>query len=307
MEHIIKNYSELTTNVLRRDALDILEAGYGAILTKEAIRNSVIKNNGMLQCKNESIHLSDYERVFVVAIGKCANDAGQALEDILEENLTDGVVIDIKPAEFKKLRSFVGTHPYPSEQNVLAVKEIVAMISGLSEKDLVITVISGGGSSLLSLPYKITTEELSAITRKLMDKSAPIRELNIVRKHLSEVQGGSLAKKAYPAKVISLIFSDVPGNDIATIASGPTVLDQSTKEEAEAILEKYDIREECGLPELETMETPKDEKYFANVKNLLVVTNDIALQTMEKKAEELGYHTTIENDRVEGVARDFGE
>ncbi len=306
MEHIIKNYSELTTNSLRRDALDILEAGYGAILTKEAIRNVVKKDDGILQCKNESIHLSDYERVFVVAIGKCANDAGQALEDILGENLTDGIAIDVKPAEFKKLRSFVGTHPYPSEQNVLAVKEIVAMISGLSEKDLVVTVISGGGSSLLSLPYKITTEELSAITRKLMDKSAPIRELNIVRKHLSEVQGGSLAKKAYPAKIISLIFSDVPGNDIATIASGPTVLDQSTKEEAEAILEKYAIRAECGLPDLETMETPKDEKYFANVKNLLVVTNDIALQTMAKKAEELGYHTTIENDRVEGVARDFG-
>ncbi len=307
MEHLIKNYDELATNVLRRDALDILEAGYGAILTKQAIRNAVIRTDDVVRFNNESIRLSDYERIFVIAIGKCASDAGQALEEILGENITDGAVIDMKPAEFKKLRSFVGTHPYPSEQNVLAVKEIVAMISGLSEKDLVIAVISGGGSSLLSLPHKITTDELTAITKKLMDKSAPIRELNIVRKHLSEIQGGSLAKIVYPAKVISLIFSDVPGNDLATIASGPTVLDQSTKDEADAILEKYDIRAECGLPELETIETPKEEKYFANVKNLLVVTNDIALQMMSKKAEELGYNAKIENERIQGIAREFGE
>ncbi|MFA6565523.1 MAG: DUF4147 domain-containing protein, partial [Candidatus Paceibacterota bacterium] len=213
----------------------------------------------------------------------------------------------VKPGEFKKLRSFVGTHPYPSEQNVSAVKEVVAMMSGLTEKDLVIAVISGGGSSLLSLPHNITTAELTAVTRKIMDKSAPIRELNIVRKHLSDIQGGSFAKMAYPAKIISLIFSDVPGNDIATIASGPTVPDASTREEAEAILAKYDIRHECGLPELETIETPKDEKYFANVKNFLIVTNVIALDAMATKAAELGYDARVESDRTEGIAREFGE
>ncbi len=307
MEHIIKNYGELATNPLRSDALDILEAGYGAILTKEAIQNTVIKNDGVIQLKNQNIRFSEYERIFIVAVGKCGVEAGKELEQILGERITDGIVLDIRAGSFKKLRSFVGTHPYPSDQNVIAVKEISAMISCLSEKDLVIAVISGGGSALLSLPHKITTEELTAITKKLMDKSAPIRELNVVRKHLSEIQGGSLAKIAYPAKIISLIFSDVPGNDLETIASGPTVLDYSTKEDAEVILEKYDIRKECGLPDLETMETTKDEKYFANVKNILVVTNDIALQAMAKKAEELGYSVSIENDRVQGIACELGE
>lgn len=307
MEHIIKNYDEIGTTSLRRDALDILEAGYRAILTKEAIHTAVVKTEEGISIQNENIRFSDYERIFVVGIGKCATDAGNALEEILGERITDGVVIDIKQGEFKKLRSFVGTHPYPSAQNVFAVKEIIMMLSELTEKDLVITVISGGGSSLLSLPHKITTEELTAITRKIMDKSATIRELNIIRKHLSDIQGGSFAKMTYPAKVISLIFSDVPGNDLTTIASGPTVLDQSTKEDAEAILEKYNIRVECGLPELETIETPKDEKYFAHVKNFLIVTNDIALLAMAKKAKELGYDARIENDRVEGIARELGE
>jgi len=307
MEHIIKNYGELATNPLRGDALDILEAGYDAILTKEAIKNTVIKTGDEIRFKDENVRLSEYERIFVVAVGKCAVEASAVLQDILGEKITDGVVIDIKRSEFQKMHSFIGTHPYPSEQNVLASKEIVAMLSGVTEKDLVITVISGGGSSLLSLPHKITTEELTAITKKLMDKSVPISELNIVRKHLSEIQGGSLAKMAYPAKIISLIFSDVPRNDLAIIASGPTVLDHSTKTDAEAILEKYRIRNECGLPDLETRETPKEEIYFANVRNLLVVTNDIALQAMAKKAEELGYATAIENNQVQGIARELGE
>jgi glycerate-2-kinase len=307
MKHIIKNYEEIGTTPLRRDALDILEEGYAAILTKGAVLRTVSKKENGIQIQNEEISFSDYERIFVVAIGKCATEAGSALEEIFGEKITDGIVLDMKSGEFKKLRSFVGTHPYPSEQNVSAVKEIVAMISELTEKDLVIAVISGGGSSLLSLPHKITTEELTAITRKIMDKSAPIRELNIVRKHLSDIQGGSLAKTAYPAKVISLIFSDVPGNDIATIASGPTVLDTSTKEEAEVILAKYDIRAACELPELEMIETPKDEKYFANVKNLLIVTNTVALNAMAKKAAELGYNASVESDRAEGIAREFGE
>jgi len=307
MEHIIKNYGENATTPLRRDALDILEAGYNAILTKAAIHGTVDKNERGILVSGENIPFSGFERLFIVAIGKCAVDAGLALEEILGEHITDGIVLDMKPGRFNRIRSFVGTHPYPSTQNVAAVKEIVSMLSKLTERDLVITVISGGGSSLLSLPHEISTDDLTKITREIMDKSAPISELNIVRKHLSDIQGGQLAKLAYPAKMVSLIFSDVPGNDLATIASGPTVRDESTREEAESILAKYDIRTVCGMSELETIETPKDKKYFANVKNHLIVTNVIALEAMKKKAEELGYKARIENDRIQGVAREFGE
>ena len=307
MEHIIKNFDELAITTLRMDALQILEAGYEAILTKSAICLAVSKNEDGITLGTEQINFSEYNRIFVVAIGKCAVDAGSALEEILGEKITDGIVIDVKSGEFKKLRSFVGTHPYPSEQNVSAVKEVVSMVSDLIEKDLLIAIISGGGSSLLSLPHKISIEELTKITRELMDQGATIQELNSVRKHLSDIQGGQLAKIAYPAKVVSLIFSDVPGNDLAVIASGPTVIDRSTKEEAEAILSKYNIRDLLALLNIETIETPKDEKYFVNVKNLLIVTNTIALQAMVKKASELGYTAKIESDRVEGIAREFGE
>lgn len=307
MEHIIKNYDKLAATPLSRDALDILEAGYGAILTGSAIRRIVQKNERGIRLQNEDIPFSAFERIFIVAIGKCAIQAGFALEEILGESITDGIVLDVRSEKFKRIRSFSGTHPYPSERNVLASKEIVALLSGLTERDLVIAVISGGGSALLSLPHGIHTGELAKISRAIMDKGAPIRELNIVRKHLSDIQGGQMAKIAYPAKIVSLIFSDVPGNDLSAIASGPTVLDASTKEEAEAILAKYDIGKTCDLPSLETIETPKDEKYFANVKNLLVVSNDIALSAMAKKASELGYSANIESDRIEGIAREFGE
>lgn len=306
MNHRIKNFDEIAVTTLRMDALQILEAGYEAILTKSAIHRAVSVNENDLILGAEHINFLDYNRIFVVAIGKCAVDAGSALEEILGEKITDGVVIDVKAGEFKKLRSFVGTHPYPSEQNVSAVKEIVSMISSLTEKDFLIAIISGGGSSLLSLPHHLSPEDLTKITREIMNQSATIQELNIVRKHLSDIQGGQLAKIAYPAKVVSLIFSDVPGNDLATIASGPTVIDQSTKEEAEAILAKYNIRDLLVLSNIETIETPKDEKYFDNVKNFLIVTNAIALQAMMKKASEIGYSAKIESDHVEGIAREFG-
>jgi glycerate-2-kinase len=305
MEHIIKNFEEIATSPIRHDALEILEAGYEAILTKKAIKRSVNSREDAIVFEKLSVPVTG--RVFVVAVGKCSVDAGQEIEEILGDKITDGIVIDMKPGKFKKLRSFVGTHPYPSAKNVVAAREIVKMISNLTKNDLVITIISGGGSSLLSLPHGISTDDLTKITREIMDKSAPISELNIVRKHLSDIQGGSFAKMAYPAKVVSLIFSDVPGNDLATIASGPTVLDSSTREEAELILEKYTIRIACNLSNLETIETPKEEKYFENVKNILIVTNDIALEAMRVKASKLGYNAKIESNHVQGIAREFGK
>ena len=307
MEKIIKNYDELATTPLRRDAMDILETAYESINTKNLIKKTVVRSDGRVRIQDVEFKLEDYDRVFFVGIGKCSVDAATAIEDILGDKITDGLVIDQKSRTFKKVRSFVGTHPYPSEQNVTAAKEVVAMLTGLTEKDLVLTVISGGGSSLLSLPHKISTDTLMLITRIMMDKGAPIHELNIVRKHLSEVQGGQLAKIAYPAKIVSLIFSDVPGNDLTTIASGPTVSDESTIHEAEALFVKYDILKECRLISLEAVETPKEEKYFENVHNLLVLSNDIALEAMKTKATDLGYSAEILNDKIQGEARELGK
>jgi glycerate-2-kinase len=216
-------------------------------------------------------------------------------------------VLDVKSGIFKKLTSRVGTHPYPTERNVEAAKEIQAMLEKATEKDLALMVISGGGSSLLCLPHELKCESITKITKVLMDKGAPIHEINTVRKHLSEIQGGWLAEMAYPAKVVSLIFSDVPGNDIGFVASGPTVFDTTAKVDAEEILIKYDAFKVCEIPYCEILETPKDEKYFKNVHNILVVTNDTALLAMAKKATELSYGAVICGNCAEGEAREFGK
>ena len=276
-------------------------------MTKNAIHRCLATDDGNLKIMNFEFRREDYNRIFFVGIGKCAVDAGLAVEEILGEKITDGVIVDVKEGTFKKMRSFLGTHPFPSEQNVLAAKEVAEMLKNLTEKDLVLTVISGGGSSLLSLPHGISPEMLTKITKTLMDKGAPIGEVNIIRKHLSDIQGGFLAKMAYPATVISLLFSDVPGNDISTIASGPTVLDKSTKKDAEELIERYEILKECGLQSLDIVETPKEEKYFREVHNLLIVTNLIALDAMTEKAKELGYFSLICTDCGVGEAREFGK
>lgn len=304
---IIKNRNELSTTSLREDALQILEEGLLSVATENVIESQIVLKDGDLCIKDARICLGLYKRVFFVGIGKCALDAGRVFEKLLGDRITDGIVLDVRGGVLKKLRSYVGTHPYPSEQNLEATKAIVEMFRGITAEDLVIAVISGGGSSLLCMPHDLKCEAVARLTKGLMDKGATIRELNIVRKHISDIQGGQLAKLLYPATVISFIFSDVPGNDIGTVASGPLVMDTSTKEDAEEILAKYAVLALCELPHCELVETPKDPKYFERIANILLVTGHKALEAMAKKAIALGYTSTIVNDNLEGEARVVGE
>jgi len=307
---IIKNIKKLATNPLRQDALDILEAGYESVLTEKVMTENVVLKGSVLRIKNKKYDLEKYKRIFIVAIGKCANQSARILEDVLGDKITNGVVLDIAPDEFKKMRSEVGTHPLPSEQNILATKSILQLIKEVKEDDLVINVISGGGSALLCAPTEgIESEMLQEITKILMNKGANIEEMNIVRKHLSKIKGGQLAEMLYPAKLVSLIFSDVPKDNLSLIASGPTVKDESTKEDAQLILESYlsDGSDESDNFVSFLRETPKDEKYFKKVDNLLLVSNRIALETMQKKAEELGYEAFVESSELEGEARVLGD
>lgn len=303
---IIKNFNVLATTPLRRDALTIIEAGYEAVLTERVIENEIELRGEDICIKGKSICLADYDRVFFVAIGKCAVDASTEFERILGDRITDGIVIDVKSGVFKHLRSFVGTHPFPSEANIAATKEIVNMFRDMTERDLVLTVISGGGSSLMSLPHKMTCEKIREITEALWKHGANITEVNTVRKHVSDILGGQLAKLAYPASVVSFIFSDVPGNDVGVVASGPTVRDETTIEDAERILMKYDVLQQCAIPDCQLIETPKEEKYFSRVMNVLLVTNASALLAMKNKAEELGYQADIRDMKLEGIASELG-
>lgn len=301
----IKNYSELAISPEREDALTILEAGYEAINTERVIRSKLKMEDSTLLIEGKEFSLSQYENVYFIGIGKCALEAGRVLESVLGDYIKDGVVIDNIKGNLKTVRTYTGSHPWPSKDNVSAAEEIVKMLDSVSEKDLVITVISGGGSALLSLPYRSSVETVIEVTKTLTKKGADIYELNTVRKHLSLIKGGQLAKMTHPAETLSLIFSDVLGDDISVIASGPTVKDGTSVKDAESILKRYGLFEE--FPSLELTETPKEDTWFERVHNILFVTNTDAIEAMERKAREIGYETVNGSNIISGEAQNVGK
>jgi len=299
----ISNFNELAVNDLRKAGLLMAEAGLQAIDTKEAIKRAVFLRDEDLIIKDLKIPLSGFGRIFMVGVGKCALDAASALKDIFGDRLDGGFAYGIKPEEIPGIEVLVGDHPFPSDKNAENSEKIRRFLEGLGENDFVIFVVSGGGSALLSDPKDFDAEKEKEIMKKLFREGADIREINTIRKHISFVRGGNLAKAVYPAKAVSLIFSDVPGDTIEFVASGPTVKDTTTVADAEEVLRKYNIEiEENGL-----METPKDDKYFANVLNILLVSNNVALEAMAKQAEELGFRPEIMNDVMDGEAAEAGK
>lgn len=304
----IKNFDTLTISDSRRAILNIAEAGLEAIDTSKVLHNVVRLKGDFLYFNEELYFLPDIKRVFVVGVGKCSLEAAAVLENILGSYLTGGVAVDVKDGGYlKKIKYFKGTHPLPSEENIKATKEIIHLISHLYENDLVIFVISGGGSTLLCCPEGSSFKEEASIFKHLTKAGATIQEINTVRKHLSFARGGFLAKYAYPAKGVSLIFSDVPGNDPGFIASGPTERDRTTINAAAAILAKYDVFDRCSLENCGLIETPKDEKYFENIKNIIIASSSSALKAMDIKAKELGLKTKICDGCLKGEAREVGK
>ncbi len=305
----IKNYKELATTESRKMALEIAEAGLAAIDTETVINKEIRLEKEILFIKDEKIPLKDLNRILIAAIGKCAFDAALTLEKILGNHLTAGIAIDVKESpEFKKIKGFKGTHPFPSEDNAKATKELVNSLKDLKENDLVIFIISGGGSTLLYLPENENCAKEAEIVQNLFKASTPIKEVNTIRKHLSLARGGFLAKYAYPAKVVSLIFSDVPDNDIQFIASGPTVKDSTTVEDAKNILAKSGVPNICDIEgKCCLVETPKEDKYFEKIKNITLVSNKTALSAMADKARKLGLEPKIITSELTGEARDVAE
>ncbi len=307
----IQNFDKLVADLpagqagLRRAALEIAEAGLESIDTEKAVKRGVVLDGEILKVKGKEFDLVDFERVFVVAVGKCALEAGRALEDILGDRLTGGIVLDIRPGKLKKIKTFAGTHPYPSEENMAATAKIIKLLSSLTKKDFVIFVISGGGSALLCQPKGMSFENEKSIVKCLFRAGADIKELNIVRKHLSLARGGYLAKYSCLATSIAMIFSDVPGGDIEFISSGPTVKDITTIKDTRRILDKYEVEKITGL-NIKPIETPKEEECFKNVTNILFLDN-VAVDAMAKKAESLGFKAIIKTKTLSGEAREVGK
>ncbi len=307
---IIKNLKELSSSPLRRAALSIAEEGYGAINTPRAVFKSVkyAKFFGRLKIQGKKYSLSQYRRVRVLGIGKAALEAAEALRQLLGDRLSDGYVIDVRAGDLgPKIISRAGTHPLASEKNRQYTKELMRYFSDGSEKDLVICIISGGGSALLCAPYGQTPEQEAEIFKVLTARGATIFELNTVRKHTSQSKGGFLAKTLYPAEVVSLVFSDVPGDELSMVASGPTIKDATTARDAAAILEKYRVAETLDRSKIDLVETPKEDRYFEKTQNFLVVSSRMALRAMRQRAEDLGFKVRTFSEEYQGEARVLGK
>jgi glycerate 2-kinase len=303
---VIKNSDALATSTAREDALAIAEAGYTAIDIRHVIERKIHLENGHLHIDDRAYPVTN-RKVLFVGVGKCAARGGRVIEQLLGSTLTGGIVFDVSATEDpegSKLETFVGTHPLPSETNVRATERIMEFLSQKRADDLVIMLISGGGSVLLSLPSApMSFAEEGELFQALTERGAPIWDINIVRKHVSRALGGALAVAAYPAEVVSLIVSDVPGDTLGVVSSGPTVRDPSSSKDARAVLKHYSI---TPSTKISFLETEKDGKYFKHVTNLLFLSGEDALVSMHEEARRRGYATTIMNAHFSGEAHDIG-
>ncbi len=282
----IKNRKDLATTPERQIVLDIAEAGYDAIDTKEIIRATVSLSGTTLKIQDKTFDLTGIKNIYVVGFGKASCLAASELDEILGATIKEGIAIGLAPIACDYIQTYGGSHPLPSVANVEYSDKIIQISKNLTEHDLVIVVVSGGGSALLCWPMD-ECKQANRLYDDFLKTGGDIKELNTIRKHISLLKGGGLAKVLYPATVIGLVFSDVPGDNFDFIASGPTYKDTTTIADAQAILDKY------GLTGYTLNETPNDDQYFEKVTNIPLVSNTEALQAMKVKAESLGLKAEI--------------
>ncbi len=264
--------------------------------------------------------ISVYKNIYLLAFGKASCPMAKATIESLSGRIKKGVVITkyhhSEGFSFpENITLFEAAHPIPDDNSVKATRTALAMIESIEKDSLVLCLISGGGSALLCSPCRgLSLEDKKSITQMVMNRGADIVELNIIRKHLSEVKGGRLAATVYPAHIISLIVSDVIGDRLDIIASGPTVADPSTYRDAYEILKRYDLLNQTPEAVLnhiergikgEIPETPKPgNRIFEHVENHIISSNRLCLEAAKKAAETIGYKALILTDSLQGEARE---
>lgn len=305
---------------MRKQALEIFQAALRAVDPVEAINKHVRIEGENLLIGERRLDLSKFDRILVVGAGKADAPMAQAVESLLGERVSEGLIVvkDGHGLPLQHVRVHEASHPVPDERGLRGAKEILSLVSGADERDLVICLISGGGSALLVAPAEgVTLKDKQEVTHLLLACGASIHEINAVRKHLSRVKGGGLAHAAHPATLVSLILSDVIGDDLDTIASGPTVPDSTTFRQAEQILKRYGIWDQVPSSvrvyidrgvKGEIAETPKPgDPCFQRDAWELVGTNLQALKAARKEAERLGYRTMILSGMMEGETREVAK
>jgi glycerate 2-kinase len=303
---------------LRDHAASIFQAGLKAVDAANAVRKYVRRQNDILTVGDKDYDLGDYGGIYVIGAGKASAEMARPLEEILEDHLVSGA-INVKYGHARPLRLVEVTeagHPVPDEAGLQGAKKVKAMLGLTGESDLVVFLLSGGGSALLPSPAPgLTLDDKQRLTQSLLDSGADIQEINTIRKHISAVKGGQLARLAFPSTLVSLILSDVIGDRLDSIASGPTVPDGTTFADCLQILEKYGLTRK--IPPLvldhlekgvrgEIEETPKaGDPAFARTQNLIVGSNIQALLAAEERAKSLGYNCLVLSSSIEGETREI--
>ena len=297
-------------------ALAIFEAGLKAVDPFSAVRRALRLEGDTLYVDSVRYELDVYDSITVVGAGKATARMALALEELLGERISAGLIV-VKYGHGQTLRyieQVEAAHPVPDAAGGAATQRILAMTSAADARTLVIALFSGGASALLVAPATgLTLKDKQECTRLLLEAGADIRELNTVRKHLSAIKGGRLAQTVYPASLLTLILSDVIGDSLEVIASGPTVVDDSTYADALAVLAHYHLQEKIPTSVLRHLQVGRDKLVAETVKqdapcwskthNVVIANLQLALQAALMKAQQLGYQSRIVSVTLQGEAR----
>lgn len=298
----------------RRRYLSIMEAALAAVDPYQAVRARLHRRGDELWIDGQLYDLSRFRRILVVGAGKAGAPMVRAVEDALGESITAGLVV-VKTghaAPTSRVEIVEATHPIPNQAGLDAGQRILTQLADAGADDLVLVLVSGGGSALLEAPAGLTLAELQATTDALLACGATINEINTLRKHLSLVKGGQLARVASPATLVTLVLSDVVGSPLDVIASGPTAPDLSTWDDAWAVVTKYELAPRLPAAVLARLQagvrgdlpdTPKpDDPIFATARTVIVGDNRVAALAGCQHATALGYRSLLLTTFVEGEA-----
>lgn len=291
---IIKNFQSLSTNSVKKDALNILEAGLDAASPSLYLKQ-ILKNDYLIMPRKK-IHLKKYKRILVVAIGKASYLMAKSVDSLT--SIDGGLVITPNKVKMaKKFKVIVAGHPIPNKNSLAASKMIMKLLDSTSSNDLVIFLISGGSSSLVAMPDGVTLGEKQKTTDLLLKCGASIQEINCVRKHLSKIKGGKLLEHLH-SDAVSLVMSDVIGDDLSSIASGMTYCDLTLFSDAKKVLQKYNLDKLVPKNVIRHLdrgikgkipETPKNAK----IPNYIIASNNDCLDAMKSCAQDLGYSVKV--------------
>lgn len=308
---VIENRAALTGTDERAAALAAVEAGIDAARPAATLERACSYADGSLSVDGVTYELGEYDDILLVGGGKAAGRLAAGLEDRLEGHVDGGTVLTTTPAETSGVETLCGTHPLPSERNRAGTERVLAAADRAGPDDFVVVALTGGGSALLTAPAPgVSVSTLRSVTDGLVQAGAPIEELNAVRKHLSAIKGGRLAERIAPATALTVAISDVVGNRLGVIASGPTAPDPTTYGDALAALKRHGVTAPAATNVLEAgaagerAETPTEP--VEGVTHGIVADGDTALAAAAGACERAGYPARILSARVEGEASEAG-